>query len=216
LFLIQVNDLSKSVSDKSSPILFADDTSFITANRDEAKFKINTNETFNEINKWFHSNLLILNYDKTYFLQFLTKTDYEINMQVSFDDRKIATARSLKFLGLTTDTSLTWKHHISELTSRMNKACYAIRSIKPFMSLDVLSTYFSYVHSITSYGIIFWGNPSHSEEIFKIQKRIIRIIMNSSKNASFRQQLLTELNVLPIQSQYTLSILLLLKIKTNF
>jgi hypothetical protein len=27
-----------------------------------------------------------------------------------------------------------------------------------------------YVHSIISYGVIFWGNSSHSEEIFKIQK----------------------------------------------
>jgi len=43
----------------------------------------------------------------------------------------------------TIDTILTWKHHIGELTFRMNKACYAIRSFKPFMSLDVLrSTYF--------------------------------------------------------------------------
>ena len=72
---------------------------------------------------------------------------------------KIAAAQSLTFLGLTIDTSLTWMNHIGELTSRMNKACYAIRSIKPFMSLDVLrSTYFSYAHSILSYGIIFWGN----------------------------------------------------------
>ena len=51
LFLIYVNDLSKCVSDKSSPILFADDTSFIIANRDETEFKFNTNEIFNEINK---------------------------------------------------------------------------------------------------------------------------------------------------------------------
>jgi hypothetical protein len=49
LFLIYVNDLSKSVSDKSSPILFADDTSFIIANRDETEFKFNTNEIFSEI-----------------------------------------------------------------------------------------------------------------------------------------------------------------------
>jgi len=60
-------------------------------------------------------------------LPFLTKTDYEINSQVSFGDRKIATAQILKFLGLTFDTNLTWKHHIDELTSRLNKACYAIR-----------------------------------------------------------------------------------------
>jgi hypothetical protein len=78
----------------------------------------------------------MLNYDKTYLLQILTKTDYEINMQVSFHIKKIATAQSLKFLGLTIDTSLNWKHHISELTSRLNKACYAMRSISrlcPYM-----------------------------------------------------------------------------------
>ena len=98
MFLIYVNDLSKSVSDKSSPILFADDTSFIIANCDETEFKFNTNEIFNEINKWCHSNLLMLNYDQTYFLQFLAKTDHEIDMQVSFSNRKIATTQSLKFL----------------------------------------------------------------------------------------------------------------------
>ena len=65
--LIYVNDLSKSVSDKSSPVLFADDTSFIIENRDEITFKFSTNEIFTEINKWFHSNLLMLNYNKTYF-----------------------------------------------------------------------------------------------------------------------------------------------------
>ena len=57
---------------------------------------------------------------------------------MSLGDRKIATTKSLKFLGLTIDTTLTWKHHTSELIPRLNKACYAIRSIKPFMSLDVL------------------------------------------------------------------------------
>ena len=102
------------------------------------EFQSNNNELFIEINKWFHSNLLMLNYEKTHFLQFLTKTDYEINMQVSFNNRKIVNDQSLKFLGLTLDTTLTWKHHISELTTRLNKACYAIRAIKPFMTLDVL------------------------------------------------------------------------------
>ena len=102
-------------------------------------------------------------------LQFLTKTDYEINMQVSFGVKKVATALSLNFLGLTTDTNFTWKQHISELTTRLNKAYYAIRSIKLFMSLGVLrSIYFAYVHSVISYGITFWGNSSHIEEIFKV------------------------------------------------
>jgi hypothetical protein len=49
LFLIYINNLSKSVSDKSSPILFADDTSFIIANRNGTEFMFKTNEIFNEI-----------------------------------------------------------------------------------------------------------------------------------------------------------------------
>ena len=53
-------------------------------------------------------------------------------------------------------------------------------------------------------------NKWNENEIFKIQKRKVRIIMNSSKNASCRQ-LFKELNILPIQYFY-----LLLKIKTNF
>jgi hypothetical protein len=75
------------------------------------------------------------------------------------------------------------------------------------MSVEVLrSTHFLYVHSAISYGIIFWGNSAHSEEIIKIQKIIIRIIMNSSNNASC-QQILKELNILLIQSQYIFSII---------
>jgi hypothetical protein len=62
-------------------------------------------------------------------------------------------------------------------------------------TLDVLSTYFSYVHSIISYRIIFWGNSTHNEEIFKIQKRIITTIMNSCRNASC-QQLFKKLSIL--------------------
>jgi hypothetical protein len=46
--------------------------------------------------------------------------------------------------------------------------------------------YFSLVHSIISYGIIFWGTSTYSKIIFKIQKRIIRIITSASSRDSCR------------------------------
>ena len=63
-----------------------------------------------------------------------------------------------------------------------------------------LTIYFSYFHSILSYGIIFWGNSSYSSNIFKIQKRIIRIITNARNRDSCRQ-LFKNPKLLPLKSQ---------------
>jgi hypothetical protein len=57
-----------------------------------------------------------------------------------------------------------------------------------------------------SYGIIFWGNSHHSANIFKIQKRIIRIIANKGKCDSCRQ-LFKTLQTLTVPSQYIFSLL---------
>ena len=40
LYLIYINDLSKSASDKCSPILFVDDKRFIIANCNETEFNL--------------------------------------------------------------------------------------------------------------------------------------------------------------------------------
>jgi hypothetical protein len=65
--------------------------------------------------------------------------------------------------------------------------------------------YFSYNHSIITYGTIFWGNSTGSDEVFKLQKRAIRIITNSNSRTSCHD-LFQELNILPLQSQYILSL----------
>jgi hypothetical protein len=52
-----------------------------------------------------------------------------------------------------------------------------------------------------TYGIIFCGNSMHSEQIFKIHKRIIRIIMKAD-NRDTCKQLFKALNILPFYSQY--------------
>ena len=56
--------------------------------------------------------------------------------------------------------------------------------------------------------MIFWGNSPHSTNIFKIQKRIIRIMTNSRSRESCRQ--FKKLEILPLHSQYIFSVLLFL------
>jgi len=74
-----------------------------------------------------------------------------------------------------------------------------------FESLKVV--YFSTVHSIISYGIIFWGISTHSKIIIKIQKWIIRIIMKSDNKISC-WDLFKKLYILPLQFQYIFSLLM--------
>ena len=73
LFLVYINDLPITISKTAKSIMFADDTSIIITNDNKVDFRNILHLTMIEISSWFRSNLLTLNYDKTHFLQFLTK-----------------------------------------------------------------------------------------------------------------------------------------------
>jgi hypothetical protein len=122
-------------------------------------------------------------------------------------DIVIPSTTSIKFLGLLLDNKLTWKAYSRELAIKLNKACNAIRAIKSLVSLKALiSIYFSYYHSLLMYGIIFWGNSPVSNDIFKIQKRAIRIIANKFWLESCKH-LFKRLKILTLPSQYIFSVL---------
>jgi len=82
-FLLYINDFPNIISDSSKPVLFADDISIIIANPGPSKFKEDINNVINNINDWFRSNSISLNFDKMYFLQFRPKNSYKINIKIS-------------------------------------------------------------------------------------------------------------------------------------
>jgi hypothetical protein len=67
--------------------------------------------------------------------------------------------------------------------------------------------YCSYFHSIMSYGIIFWGNSGHSNLIFGLQKKAVRIMMGLRCRESCRKHF-KGLNILTLKSQYIVSLCL--------
>jgi len=80
------------------------------------------------------------------------------------------------------------------------------------MSQDTLRTiYLSNFHSFLSYGIIFCENSAYSSNIFKIQKKIIKIIMNARNGDSCRQ-LYKNLKIQPLKAWFSP---LLLFVATN-
>ena len=59
----------------------------------------------------------------------------------------------------------------------------------------------SYFHSVLRYGILFWGNSPICRDIFRIQKRAMRITTSKGRRESCRE-LFKELKILTLPSQY--------------
>jgi hypothetical protein len=151
-------------------------------------------------------NSLILNFNKTKFIQFPTKLNLGTTICIDCEHNYIENSQSTSFLAHILDKTLSWQLHIDKICAKLKLACYILRTLKPTLSVSNLKTiYFSYIHSVITYGIIFWGNSAGSDEVFKLQKRAIRIITNSHSSTSCHN-LFKELNILPLQSQYILSL----------
>lgn len=69
---VYTNYLPKILINNSMPILFADDTSVITANSNLTGFQKDIEEVSEHLSKCFNINLSSLNFDKTNFVHFKT------------------------------------------------------------------------------------------------------------------------------------------------
>ena len=112
------------------------------------------------------------------------------------------TATETKFLGLIIDDTLSWSQHIYYIINKLSVAYYAIRNIKHTVTTETLRLIsFAHVHSIISYGIIFWGSASLAQKVFIMQKRIIRVIMNMRPRDSCRE-IFKRMKIMTLYSQY--------------
>jgi hypothetical protein len=160
LFLLYINDLPDLINSLSEPTLFADDTNIIFMHPDLTEFKEEINIVFEKLIKWFQINLLSLNLNKTCYMQFMSKTNYAVDINIHYKTIQINNVYCTHFLGMTLDSTLSWKPHIDQLISKLNSICYVIRFLKSIISFENLRMiYFSSVDSIISYGIIFGATP---------------------------------------------------------
>jgi hypothetical protein len=156
-----------------------------------------------------------LNLKKTQYVQFTTKNTSVNEISIGYNNMFISNTSKTKHFGLVITNSLSWKDHITHLIPKLSKAFYVLRCIRSFMSQDALkSVYYSYFHSLITYSIIFWGNSSYSSHISRLQNKAVRIITGSGPRDSCRE-LFKHLRILPLKSQYILSLLLFVVVNKN-
>ncbi len=126
--------------------------------------------------------------------------------------------QTTKFLGLYMDESLTWKHHIAHIKSKISRALFVIKQARYVLPKESLLTlYFALIHPHLNYGILAWGNANQNvlKSVNILQKRATRIINKVSYN-SHTDPLFRESSVLKIADLYELSTLMFMhKFKMN-
>jgi hypothetical protein len=140
LLLFYINVLPKVVNNKSIPILFADDTSILVTSTSTNKnyFQTKITANFNLINEWLGINLLSINFTKTHYVQFTTKNKPKMQIKIAYDNNQITTTSNIKFLGIYVNDTISCKHHIHYILPKLSATCYAMRIIKPYVSLESL------------------------------------------------------------------------------
>ena len=77
---------------------------------------------FEQLNKWFKSRRLFLNFDKTYFIQISNKSKCTSNIQIKYEDKQLNLANETTFLGLFINNNLSWKIHTECIKSKLSSA----------------------------------------------------------------------------------------------
>ena len=119
------------------------------------------------------SNRLALSILKTNFVLFHSKRlkPYK-SLNLKIDGVNIQEVSTVKYLGVTFDSNLTWKSHINELCLKLSKLRY-------YINVDILiMLYCSLIYLFLTYGIHVWGltYPTHLKPVTTLQKRVVRIM----------------------------------------
>ncbi|CAH2218019.1 jg27644 [Pararge aegeria aegeria] len=164
LFLIYINDLLYLVKDNHGIVLFADDTSLMFKIKRRELALDDVNNYLAKVVQWFEANNLVLNENKTKCIKFTLPNVKHVKTTILLNNEELNPVDTTVFLGITLDAKLQWGPHVNNLSNRLSSAAYAVKKIRHLTDIETARlVYFSYFHSIMSYGILLWGNAADTE-----------------------------------------------------
>lgn len=203
LFLIYINDLPAiGPSSDCAYVLFADDATTINVNKDYEILSQDMAKSQHDAEQWFLSNFLKLNGDKTETMVFTLR------------HQSIKNPAKVKFLGVMLDPTLKWDQHVDYTCNKLSKHLYLLKSLAQVTTREItLMAYHALFHSIINYAILVWGHSAHSERVFNVQRKSIRLILGLEYRADVKEHF-KSLGILTTPSLYIYQSLLY--VKTNF
>lgn len=134
-------------------------------------------------------------------------------LDINFSGQQINTA---KFLGLNIDDNMSWSTQIDHMCSKLNSLSYVMYRLSKIVNrAAVLTAYHGQVSAILRYGLMFWGNATNIDRVFKAQKRCIRSIHNLKCTESCKPHFIRS-KILTLPSLYIYEVSVFVKYNTNY
>ena len=170
LFIIMVNDIVYNIP-PTVPVLYADDTSFLTLHQDLEVLNVQCNCIIEAAETWFASNEFIVNTEKT----------QEFKFSLGTVDN---TFSSVKLLGFNLDQKLFWNEHISSVCNRLSRVLYVLHRLVDCVSYDIImNVYFGLFHCHLLNGVHLWNHSAYAAKIFILQKKLyVLLVINHVLN----------------------------------
>ena len=185
--------------------LFADDTNLFFSGKSIPTLERNANESLLNLYKWFSSNKLTLNADKTCFTVFSNSKE-KLTVKLSLKGTPIESVTVSKYLGMHLDDKLNWKTHINNIKTKLNQLTGAFYNLARYIDTSKISNiYYAYVFPHIKYGIELYGacDQTSMKSLQKTQNKILKILYQKSRR--FRtNQLHHELKIPKCEDVYQL------------
>ena len=178
-FILFINDLPNCCP-LGNVRIFADDTNVFVHGDNIDELIIASRNIMISLSTWFLANKLTLNTDKSSFTIFKSpRKSIDIPPSISFLNQKIDRVSHIKFLGITLDESLSFKHHINEVCIKLKNLFHVFYSIRGFLSKETIRTiYYALIYSRIKYGIAVYGQAKASDmkRIQTIQNKLLKVL----------------------------------------
>ena len=191
LFLIYINDLPNCLTGGSS-ILFADDTTLLLSHKNYDELIYYGNIELENLNKWLISNRLVLNTGKTKAIIFKTpqrRLPGPANA-LKINNNYIKTVNKTKFLGVIIDENLSWRYHIEQLKTKLQRNLTICSKIKRYCTQEsLLNLYDSLIASNLRYCVTTWcyGNTVLLNSIQSVCNKFLRLVFHTNNIAELNQ-----------------------------
>lgn len=225
LFLVFINDfLKKQFLGIASA--FADDIAIFYPGKNINQIFTNISEDLLILKTWCMQNKMIINVDKTKYMNFDCRGFLFENV-LKFHDLNctgrdcncpiIERVEQYQYLGILLDDKLTWEKYTTVLANKLKSSIRTFYFLNNICSEHLMkSLYFALIHSRLQYAIHCWGGTFkyNTEKLRVIQNFFIRIILHKNKRES-SFPLFKKLNILPLQHLYIFKVLKIFYIRSG-